>query len=445
MTARRPVRSRSPKHRPVLLPAGIVACSTTLLAAPFPEPSQLPVQPTPPDPLVRFDGQRVSTAREWYQQRRPELKALFQHYMYGSWPSAPAVRATVERMDTQYFGGKATKKEVALALGPDDAPVLHLLVVVPNGRRGPAPVFVGLAFCPICALVNDPNLPLPTNWMYPGPGVRDHRATAAIRGSAVGTWSIEQTIDRGYGVAIFYNGDVEPDYPEAPEGIRAWYARHPAPASAGTTAAEGGYDWGAIAAWAWGARRVVDYLVTDKAVDARRIAVVGHSRNGKASLVAGAFDERIALVIPHQAGCGGTAPSRGTIGESVQRINTSFPHWFNAPFKQFNDQPQRLPFDQNSLIALCAPRPVLVSNATEDSWGNPDGQFEMVQGADPVYRFLKAGGLAARQMPPTNQLVASKLGFFIRPGKHSMTPEDWRAFLDFADKELKPVRPPRDR
>jgi hypothetical protein len=180
----------------------------------------------------------------------------------------------------------------------------------------------------------------------------------------------------------------------------------------------------------------VDYLVTDPDVDPKRIAVVGHSRNGKTALLAAAFDERIALAIPHQAGCGGTAPSRGTIGESVKQINDRFPHWFNAEFKKFNDQPDKLPFDQHCLVALMAPRPVLLSNAQEDQWANPAGQFEVLLAAEPVYRLLKAGGLDAKQMPPLGKLVDSKLGYFIRPGKHSMTREDWLVFLDFADRHL---------
>jgi hypothetical protein len=158
--------------------------------------------------------------------------------------------------------------------------------------------------------------------------------------------------------------------------------------------------------------------------------------------LAAAFDERIALVIPLQAGCGGTAPSRGTIGESVKQINDRFPHWFDDEFKQFNEHVDRLPFDQHCLIALVAPRPVLLANATEDTWANPGGQFEMLKAADPVYRLLGATGLAVSQMPEPNRLVKSTLGYYIRPGKHSMTKLDWTAFLDFADQHFSPRRTP---
>jgi hypothetical protein len=317
---------------------------------------------------------------------------------------------------------------VAIALGSaTNAPRLHLLMVVPNHRQKPAPVFLGLNFCGNHTLVTENTVSVPTVWMPKNcPGCTNNQATESGRGTQVDVWALEQSIDRGYAVATFYNGDVDPDQPDAPGGIRRFYA-----------AAGQSYDWGAIAAWAWGLSRAVDYLVTDKSIDPKRIAVVGHSRNGKAAMLAGAFDERIALAIPLQAGCGGTAPSRGKIGESVKQINDHFPHWFNAEFKKFNDQPDRLPFDQHCLVALMAPRPVLLANAVEDQWANPAGQFEMLQRAEPVYRLLKAGRLEAQQMPETGKLVDSKLGYYIRPGKHSMTKADWKVFLDFADRQWK--------
>jgi hypothetical protein len=176
--------------------------------------------------------------------------------------------------------------------------------------------------------------------------------------------------------------------------------------------------------------------VSNKDLDSKRICVVGHSRLGKTALLAAALDERIALAIPSQAGCGGTAPSRGTVGESVKQINDRFPHWFNATFKRFNEKPDRLPFDQHGLVALVAPRPVLFTNAVEDSWANPAGQFEVLKAAEPVYRLLGAGGLDAKTMPEPGVLVDSVLGYYIRPGKHSMTRGDWKVFLDYADKRL---------
>jgi hypothetical protein len=405
-----------------------LALLTSLFALPaaradLPEPDKLPPRPGLPDPLVMQNGEKVRTKEQWINERRPELKQLFQHYMYGYFPAAPKVTAKVERVDPKALGGKATLKEITLSLGGPNVPKLHVLLVVPNHRTKPAPVFVGLNFTGNHTVLNDPMIHLPEAWLR---GSKSGKATDKQRGTAIDTWALEQTIDRGYAVATCYYGDIVPDDPKRrDEGIQPHFKSKDA-----------GHEWGAVAAWAWGLERIIDYLVTDPDLDARRIIVVGHSRLGKTALLAGAFDDRIAVVMPHQAGQGGSAPSRGTVGESVKRINTAFPHWFNAAYKQFNDHPERLPFDQNALVALCAPRPVLFTNAVEDTWANPEGQFQVLRAADPVYRFLGVEGIDARAMPKVGTLVDSRLGYWIRDGKHSMTPEDWRVFADFADKHL---------
>jgi hypothetical protein len=265
------------------------------------------------------------------------------------------------------------------------------------------------------------------------PGAEDHKATDAGRGKEIGVWNIEYVVGRGYGVATFYCGDVDPDRDDKTDGVQPHFYK-----PGQTEPAE--HDWATIAAWAYGVQRAVDYLNQDASVDHDRIIAVGHSRLGKTVLLAGAFDERIDLVIPLQAGCGGTAPSRGTVGESVKQINDHFPHWFDGTFKYFNDHTDQLPFDQHCLIALCAPRPVLLSNAAEDEWANPAGQFEMLKAAEPVYKLLGAAGVDADAMPETGKLINSRLGYWIRPGKHSMTKADWETFITYADRQLKSAR-----
>jgi hypothetical protein len=380
-----------------------------------------------PDPLVMFDGTKVTTKEQWVEKRRPELKALFQHYMYGTTPPAGTVTAKVLHEDPKAFGGKATLREVGLSALPGHE--FRLLVVVPNGRKAPAACFVGPNFSGNHTLVDDPKVAVTSAWMYPNrPGVKDGQATDEGRGKQKDVWNLEGSIERGYAVATFYPGEIDPDRADQRAGIRPLLPKD--------------LDTATIACWAWGVHRAVDYLTTVKGeIDPKRLIAVGHSRLGKTALLATAFDDRIAMAIPLQAGTGGSAPSR-PIGpkadkaESVKRINTSFPHWFNGRFKEFNDDPGRLPFDQNCLVALCAPRPVLFPNAAEDLWANPDGQFEVLKAADPVYRLLGAGGLDAKTVPPLGQLVTSRLGYFIRAGKHSMTREDWQAFWDYADKHL---------
>ena len=412
----------------------LLVCATLAQTQSFPVASVLPEQPNPPDPLVMLDGRQVATPRQWVKERRPELKALFQHYMYGYLPVAPKIRATQGKMFNDFFGGKATMKEVAIAFGPATAPKINLILFIPNNRKSPVPAILGLNFCGNHTVVNDPRISLAAGWMPKNcPGVKDNHATDEGRNKGLDAgWGVEQAIDRGYAVASFYHGDVAPDTPDFTVGVFPHYLKP------GQTK-PGAQDWGAIAAWAWGMHRAVDYLVTDKAIDGKRIAAFGHSRNGKAVILAAAFDERIALAFPHQAGCGGTSPNRGKVGESVKAINDRFPHWFNDTFPLFNDNTSRLPFDQHALIALVAPRPVLLTNAVDDTWANPAGQFEMLQAADKVYRFLNAGGLEATEMPEPGKLADSKLGYYIRPGKHSTTQDDWKVFLTFADKHLKAV------
>jgi hypothetical protein len=424
-------------HTPTLLAslAVLLLAVLALPAADWPAPDKLPVRDEMPDPLVFFNGEKVTTKDQW-QKRREELKDLFQHYMYGTFPRVVPVTATILHVNDQFLDGKATLKEVQLSFGPANCPKINLLVVLPNGRKEPVPCFVGPNFSGNHTLVDDALVAIPRGWMYPGqPGVKENRATEDGRGKAKDVWAIDQTIARGYGVATFYAGDAVPDQANLwTESIRPYFL----PANRDKP---GPSDWATIAAWAYTVSRCVDFLTTDKGVDASKIVAVGHSRLGKTVLLAAAFDERIALAIPHQAGCGGSAPSRGTAGqpgkfETVARINTSFPHWFDDNFKQFNDDPRRLPFDQNGLVALCAPRPVLFTNAIEDQWANPSGQFEVLKAADGVYRLLGVEGLGAKVMPETNTLLPSRLGYWIRPGQHSMTRADWKVFLDFADKNL---------
>jgi hypothetical protein len=277
-------------------------------------------------------------------------------------------------------------------------------------------------------LTPDPRIPLTTTWMGTGcAGCVDHHATESARGSQATNWPLAEIIRRGYGFASFYSGDIDSDRGEASEGIYAWLAKG---------ANNNPTNRGTLAAWAWGFHRAVDCLITEPGVDPQRIAAVGHSRNGKTALLAAAFDQRIAMAFPHQAGCGGTAPSRGKTGESVKAINDRFPHWFNGEFKQFNEATERLPFDQHELVALCAPRPVLFSCAEGDQWSNPAGQFEVLRAASPVYGLLGAPGLTINAAPPMGQLAAEgRLGYYIREGRHSMTADDWRVFLKFADKQ----------
>lgn len=407
------------------------ACAAGTGGTTLPDPSQLAAQPALPDPLTSLYGKPVTTKREWYNSRRPELRSLFEYYMYGQAPAATKVSATLDRSDKGFLNGRATLKEITLRYEPTGTPPIHLLLILPNDRRGPVPIFAGLNFCGNHGVTHDPGVRLNPGWMYDRyPGVVNNRATEASRGHQADRWQVEQIVSRGYGLATAYSGDIDPDKHDWTDGV------HPHFYKPGQTqpAAE---EWGTIAAWAWGLSRMMDYLVTDQDVDRERVAVVGHSRLGKTALLAAAFDDRFAMSIPIQAGCGGTAPSRGKVGESVLKINTNFPHWFCDNFTLFNDQPEKLPFDQHGLVAMVAPRPVLFLNAKEDEWANPAGQFDVLVAASPVYRLLGVEGVASTAIPPIGTLMSSRLGYFIRNGKHEVTGEDWKAMLDYADQWLR--------
>ena len=358
----------------------------------------------------------AKTVKEWEKKRRPELYALFEQEMFGTVPEKPeGLHFQVRESAPDALDGLATRRQVRIYFDAAETLYEDLLLYIPNGRKGPAPAFLGVNFRGNHTIGPDPSVLLPDSLRYRKDYVLDPRGSQSSR------WPLRAILERGYAVATFCCEDVVPDADGYP-GIRAAYP---------------GYTWGALAAWGWGLSRALDYLETDADVDAGRVAVFGHSRMGKAALWAGARDTRFAMVISNASGCGGAAISRRRFGETVRRINTHFPYWFCGNFHKYGDNEDMLPFDQHELLALIAPRPLYVESGSEDSWADPHGEFLSLSGAAPVYELYGYKGFADSEWPAIEQPVSKgRNGYHIRRGRHDIQEYDWLRYLDFADRNL---------
>jgi hypothetical protein len=384
---------------------------------------------TLPDPLVMANGAPVKTVKHWETHRRPEILELFKKEMYGRAPGKPAKQSYfVLTHHKNVLGGNIDRKQVEVRFaGTGKGPRMTILIYLPAKAKGPVPAFLTLNFRGNHTIHPDPAIRLTHSWVrgkVKGE-TENNRATENGRGLAKSRWPVETILARGYALATIYYGDIDPDFDDGwKNGVHALYPK-PKPD-----------EWGSIATWAWGLSRALDYLETDREIDHQRVAVMGHSRLGKTSLWAGAADPRFALVISNDSGCGGAALSRRALGETVQRINTSFPHWFCDNFVKYNANENACPIDQHQLIALMAPRPVYIASAVDDRWADPKGEFLAGLHANPVYQLYGLPGLPAKKHPALDTPSMGTIGYHIRTGRHDVTKFDWAAYLKFADKHL---------
>ena len=351
---------------------------------------------TLPDPLLREDGTPVRRARQW-KKRRAEIYDLAQREMYGRMPVRPREEHfEVLSTDPAALGGLATEKRVRICLTADGSVAYEMKLFIPNGARRPVPAFLGLTFG--------------KNDAWP--------AEMVLRaGYALGTVAYEDiALDKSKATA---NGVLPFGYSEVRE-----------------RPVEG--EWGTIAAWAWGLSRALDYLEKDPAVNAKKVAAIGHSRLGKVALWAAASDPRFAMAVSNDSGCCGAALSRRRIGETFAAVCQYSPQWFSPSFRKYRFDEDSLPIDQHEILALIAPRPLYIASATEDEWSDPKGEFLSAQEASPVYELLGYKGLVSDGFPaPDTPLQEGRIAYHIRTGAHGMTPWDWQQYLSYADKWLK--------
>ena len=391
-----------------------------------------------PDPLKFPDGKAVKTTQEWIGKRRPQILESFKKEMYGRSPGRPeGLKFEVKSTKADALDGLATRKEILVQVpSKPQWPGMMVLVYIPNKAPKPAAAFCGLSFGGNHAVTTEPDVQITQRWVPNVKGlINDNHATEASRGHEASRWAIKMILEHGYALATAYYGDLEPDYRDGwKESVRSVfgdYANNPDQALEG---------WGAIGAWAWGLSRIMDLLETLPEIDSKRVAVMGHSRLGKTSLWAGAQDQRFAITISNDSGEGGVAIMRRDFGETVERINTSFPHWFCGNFKKYNKDVKSLPIDAHELIALMAPRPVYIASAAEDLWADPKGEFLSGVDANPVYRLFGKVGIKETEQPPIDHPVGNDIGYHVRTGKHDVTDYDWEQYIKFADRHFRGAR-----
>ena len=356
-----------------------------------------------PDPLVFNNGSYVKSLEDW-NKRRGEILDLFRRECFGFNPVERPKDLSFKllKKDENALGGKATRKEVQISFsGPGGKMSFRAIIFIPKSKK-PVPAYL----------------------------LMSHRRKKLIdidTETKNPFWPVELIVKRGYAAVAFDGNLVDLDkHDEHKGGVHKIFDKKRNSAS-----------WGTIAAWAWGCSRVLDYLETDKQIDAKRVAVVGHSRGGKTALWAGATDERFAMTISNNSGCSGAAMARRKKGESVKKI-LRFRHWFCRNYDKYADKEDELPFDSHMLIALSAPRLVYVASATGDLWADPEGEFEGTVLASKVYEFLGEKGLSSKKYPqPNGSIQGGKVGYHLRKGKHSLNEFDWNKFMDFSDRHMK--------
>ena len=386
-----------------------------------------------PDPLLRFNGKIVNNPRKWVEKRRPELLRFFESKVYGRVPGKlDEVSFKVVEQAKNVLNGRAKRKQVEIVLTKNERSLRFTILIYLPKDKSKTPLFLGYNFYGNHTITNDPEVIVTEAWSSNNDafGITDNTPSEKSRSVRAHRWAIEKILNAGYGLATIYYGEVDPDKNDFSDGLHAlFYSSDQQKPKTD--------EWGSIAAWAFGLSRAMDYLETDIHVDASKVVVFGHSRLGKAALWTGATDERFAAVISNNSGCGGAALSKRKFGETIGRINQSFPHWFCDNFEQFNEHEDDLLVDQHQLLALVAPRPLYIASAEEDQWADPKGEFLSAYYTTPVYTLFGKEGITSKEMPEVNHPIQNTIAYHIRTGKHDVTDYDWEQYIKWASKFVK--------
>ena len=372
---------------------------------------------TLPDPLTMVDGSKAATTDQ-FEQRKKEILSLFEKHVYGILPKEGFTTSFETVEEGEALEGKALRKQVKITVttekGSSDA---LMLLYIPKQEKK-APVVIGLNFRGNHTVLKDSGI-IPSYAFDTSKEKWEEK-----RGSAAYRWNIEESISRGYAVATVYSGDFAPDSKDAYASRVISLFAEP--------------EFKAVGAWAFGLMRGVDYLLQDNDIDSAHIAVVGHSRLGKAAVWAGANDARIGVVISNDSGNSGASLSRGNHGETVYTINLAFPHWFASEYAQYGKNENALPVDQNLLLAASAPRKLYVANAEDDLWSDPQGAFNSLKSARSAYALYYGNSVLPEEMetylPIGQAYFCESMGTHIRSGGHDITAEDWKFYLDYMER-----------
>ncbi|MFZ4263099.1 acetylxylan esterase [Sphingobacterium sp. HJSM2_6] len=380
-----------------------------------------------PELLKSNNGTLIKTKKEWENIRKPELLEIFSSQMYGRTPSE-SISVQYEQIaeNTRALGGKATIKQIKLSFSNNNNVVnAILLLVLPNQVKGKVPIIVGYNYKGNHSVMTDSSIIYSENFKL----VRDPKHQDWIRGIQSNRWDFEQIIQKGYAVATMCYHDIFPDQEGfKAHSIAALFSDYP---NTKTDA------WEAIGAWAWGSSRIVDYLETLPYIDQKRIAILGHSRHGKAALWAAAQDPRFNIVIANNSGEGGASLAKRKFGETIAIVSSIKPFWFAKQLNQYHHREEDMPFDQHMLLALIAPRPLYVASAENDLWADPKGEYLALYYASPIYALYRKQGLTNASLPKLHQPILQDVGYHIRAGIHDVNAYDWYCYLKFLDQHAK--------